>query len=163
MIDITKVDCLVGNGNFFQDYSELIDSHSCIARINTLDGLGFDRGSNTDILFLSSCSNNTLDPKVNKFYPTVHVSPKHRSQCICNEKLHLDPIQSIRTDRISSGTRIINYLDGKVDNLSLFGFNWRKDPTSFYNNYVGAGPHDWYNEMVLCLEIIKKNNWSLYV
>ena len=52
MIDLTKVDCLVGNGNFSQNYSELIDSHFCVARINTLDGLGLDRGSKTDVLFL---------------------------------------------------------------------------------------------------------------
>lgn len=163
MIDLTKVDCLVGNGNFSQNYSELIDSHSCVARINTLDGLGLDRGSKTDILFLSGCSNQALNPMVNNFSPTVHVSPKGRKECICDKKLHLDYIDSIKTDRISSGTRIINYLDGKAEKLSLFGFNWRKDPASFYHGYVGYGPHDWYSEMVLCLEIIKRNNWSLYV
>ena len=65
MIDLTKVDCLVGNGNFSQDYSEVIDSHSYVARINTLDGLGLDRGSKTDILFLSGCSNQALNPVVN--------------------------------------------------------------------------------------------------
>lgn len=163
MIDLTKIDCLVGNGILSENYSSLIDAHSCVARINTLDGLEADRGSKTNILFLSGCSNKTLDPAVNDFNPTIHVSPKGRKYCICNEKLHLDPIDSISTDRISSGTRIINYLDGKVEKLSLFGFNWRKDPTSFYNGYVGYGPHEWYNEMILCIEIIKRNKWSLYV
>lgn len=162
-MNLADIDCLVGNGNFSQDYSSLIDSHTCVARINTLDGLGSDRGSKTDILFLSSCSNKTLNPEVNSFTPTVHVSPLARKECICDKELPLEPIASIKTSRISSGTRIIKYLDGRVENLSLFGFNWRKDPTSFYHSYKGNGPHDWYSEMVLCIEIIKKNKWNLYV
>ena len=157
-----NIDCLVGNGILSHDYSSLIDSYNCVARINTLDGLGIDRGSKTDVLFVSSCSNGSLDPKIHNFNPTIHVSPKGRKSCICNDKLHLSPID-IGTDRISSGTRIINYLDGKVEKLSLFGFNWRKDPTSFYHEYVGYGPHDWHSEMTFCINIIKKNNWKLYV
>jgi hypothetical protein len=162
MIDLTKIDCLIGNGNFSQDYSELIDSHSCIARINTLDGLGLDRGNKTDILFLNSCRNKTLKPTVNDFNSTIHVSPKDRKECICDKKLRLDPIPFIKTDRISSGTRIINYLNGKVQKLSLFGFNWRQDPISFYHPYTGYGPHDWEKEKELCLKIINENSWIIY-
>lgn len=160
MIDLENIDCLIGNANFSKDYSTLINSFKCVARINTLDGLGGVRGSRIDILFISSCTNKSIRSK--NFKSIIHVSPMGRENCTCPHRLDLTPI-NIETNRISSGTRIIHYLDSKVTNLSLFGFNWREEPKSFYHSYTGYGPHDWAAEKDLCLSIIKRNNWRLYV
>jgi len=158
MIDFLKIDCIVGNANFTKDYSDLIDSHSFVARFNTLKNLGSLRGNKTDIIFINSCTNQGLQEVIGHEL-SVHTSPLGREKCNCKNSL---PILDIGLDRVSVGTRVLHYLDEKASSLSIFGFNWREEPKSHYSNYVGYGPHDWKKEKELCLKIIENNNWKLY-
>lgn len=68
-------------------------------------------------------------------------------------------------NRPSTGLTALWYLDNLNIDCNIYGFDWKETKT-YYNSdreeTIGNKPHNYDVEKQLCLELIEKNNWTIY-
>lgn len=173
--ELPKVINVIGNATSLLDkeYGSLIDKHPTI-RFNRVEIVNpIAQGSRWD--YLASSEINTFE-KYNEqsvpfhsviFTPTsqdVHYKSKKikfkTSVYLCPIHLSLELFSKLEAIP-STGLQILYYLQSiGHKSVNVFGFDWKATPTMYEKR--NKGKHDFDKERVLVLDIIHRNNWSIY-
>lgn len=174
-IQFPEVINVVGNATSLLDkeYGSLIDKYPTI-RFNRVEIVNpIAQGSRWD--YLASSEINTFEkynketapfhsiiftPTAQEFYYKVKKIKFETKIYLCPLLLSIDLSLKLKTHP-STGLQILYYLEHmNHKNVNVFGFDWKATPTIYETR--NKGKHNYDKERVLVLEIIKRNNWSIY-